>query len=125
MRNGTKRDLLMMLLLTVFTCGIYYLYWVYVTSKEMEEFTGERSIPPIVHLLLMIFTGTLWGFAWDILTAQKIAKMQQMVGIAPRDNVGLYLVLDILGAGPVAGLGMVVPFLQQNDLNEIYAAHRG
>ena len=87
----------------------------------MDEFTGERGIPPVVHLLLLFFTASLWGYAWDILTAQRIERMQQMVGIPPRNNGGLYLVLDALGAGPVAGLGMVVPFLQQNDLNEIYA----
>lgn len=122
MRNGTRRDLLMMILLTVFTCGLYYIYWIYVTSKEIEEFTGERSIPPIVHVLLMIVTGTLWGYAWDILTAQKIERMQQQVGLPSRNNTGLYLLLDILGGGPVVGLGIVVPFLQQSELNEIYAA---
>lgn len=121
MRNGTRRDLLMMTLLLFFTCGLYYIYWLYQTSKEMDEFTGERGIPPVVHLLLLFFTASLWGYAWDILTAQRIERMQQMVGITPRNNSGLYLVLDALGAGPVAGLGMVVPFLQQNDLNEIYA----
>ena len=121
MRNGTRRDLLMMALLLFFTCGLYYIYWLYQTSKEMDEFTGERGIPPVVHLLLLFITASLWGYAWDILTAQRIERMQQMVGITPRNNSGLYLVLDALGAGPVAGLGMVVPFLQQNDLNEIYA----
>ncbi len=121
MRNGTRRDLLMMAILLVVTCGLYYFYWLYQTSKEMDEFTGEQGIPPIVHLILLIITGTLWGIAWDILTAQRIERMQQLVGITPRNNTGLYLVLDILGAGPIYGLGMVVPFLQQNDLNEIYA----
>ena len=121
MRNGTRRDLLMMALLLFFTCGLYYIYWLYQTSKEIDEFTGERGVPPVVHLLLLFITASLWGYAWDILTAQRIERMQQMVGITPRNNSGLYLVLDALGAGPVAGLGMVVPFLQQNDLNEIYA----
>ena len=111
----------MMAILLVVTCGLYYFYWLYQTSKEMDEFTGEQGIPPIVHLILLIVTGSLWGFAWDILTAQRIERMQQLVGITPRNNTGLYLVLDILGAGPIYGLGMVVPFLQQNDLNEIYA----
>ena len=110
-----------MAILLLVTCGLYYFYWLYVTSKEMDEFTGEQGIPPIVHLILLIVTGTLWGIAWDILTAQRIERMQQLVGITPRNNMGIYLVLDILGAGPIYGLGMVVPFLQQNDLNEVYA----
>ena len=120
MRNGTRRDLLTMAILMLVTCGLYYFYWLYKTSQEMDAYTGEQGIPPIVHLLLLIFTGTLWGIAWDILTAQKIERMQQLAGITSRNNSGLYLVLDILGAGPIYGLGMVVPFLQQNELNEIY-----
>ena len=110
----------MMGILMLVTCGLYYFYWLYKTSQEMDAYTGEQGIPPIVHLLLLIFTGTLWGIAWDILTAQKIERMQQLAGITSRNNSGLYLVLDILGAGPIYGLGMVVPFLQQNELNEIY-----
>lgn len=121
MRNGTRRDLLMMLILTVITGGLYYFYWAYKTSKEMDEFTGERGIPPIIHLILLICTVSLWGYVWDILTAQKIERMQRMVGIPARNQAGLYIVLDFLGAGPIYGIGIVVPFLQQNDLNEIYA----
>ena len=122
MRNGTRRDLLMMLVLTVITGGLYYFYWAYKTSKEMDRFTGERGIPPLVHLILLICTVSLWGYVWDILTAQKIERMQRMVGLPARNQSWLYVALDFLGAGPVAGLGIVVPFLQQNDLNEIYAA---
>jgi hypothetical protein len=110
------------LLLTLLTCGIYYLYWVYETSKDVEDFLGEKDIPPIVHLLLFVVTGTLYGFFWDYWIAQKLVKMQRRVGVPEKDNTVLYLALDILGAGPIAGLGIVVPLLQQSDLNEVYAA---
>lgn len=112
----------MMLVLTFITGGLYYFYWAYKTSKEMDEFTGERGIPPIVHLVLLICTISLWGYVWDILTAQKIERMQRMVGLPARNQSWLYVALDFLGAGPIYGIGIVVPFLQQNDLNEIYAA---
>ena len=112
----------MMAILLVITGGLYYFYWAYKTSKEMDEFTGERGIPPIVHLILLICTATLWGYIFDILTAQKIERMQRLVGLPARNQSVLYIVLDFLGAGPIYGIGIVVPFLQQNDLNEIYAA---
>ena len=52
--------------------------------------------------------------------AQKIARMQEMVGLPRNDETVLYLVLDLLGAGPVAGLGIVVPLIEQSRLNQIY-----
>jgi hypothetical protein len=122
MRVPSPRSPVKVLLLTLLTCGIYYLYWVYETSKEVEGFLGEKDVPPVVHLLLFIVTGTLYGFFWDYWIAQKLVKMQRRVGVPEKDNTVLYLALDILGAGPVAGLGIVVPLLQQSDLNEVYAA---
>jgi hypothetical protein len=122
MRVPSSRSPVKVLLLTLVTCGIYYLYWVYETSKDVEDFLGETDIPPIVHILLFIITGTLYGFFWDYWLAQKIVKMQRRAGTPEKDNTVLYLALDILGAGPIAGLGIVVPLLQQSDLNEVYAA---
>ena len=120
MRIGINRSPVMVLLLLFLTCGLYYFYWVYVISKEVEEFTGQSDIPPVVDLLLFIFTGTRWGYVWDRRMGQKIAQMQEMVGLPRNDESILYLVLDLLGAGPVAGLGIVVPLLQQSRLNQIY-----
>ncbi len=120
-RIPSERSLALVLLLSLATCGIYYLYWMYATAQETDEFLGEpASIPPIVHVLLYIFTGTLWGFAFDILTAQKVARMQQRVGMPSTDNTILYLVFDLLGAGPYYGLGIVTTLMEQNSLNEIY-----
>lgn len=122
MRNGTQRSPVSVLILILLTCGLYYFWWAYTTSREIDEYLGESDIPPIVHLLLLIFTGTLWWFVWDILTARRIARMQARAGLPAKDNSILYLILNLLGAGPVAGLGVLVALLQQSDLNAIYAA---
>ena len=120
MRIGVSRSPLMVLFLSLITCGIYYLYWIYVISKEMNEFLGEEDLPPVIDLVLMIVTGTLWGYVWDWRTGGKIARMRQMVGLPADNDAPLYLVLDILGAGPVAGLGLVVMLLEQSRLNQVY-----
>ncbi len=49
-----KRNLLGMLFLTLFTCGIYFLYWVYKTKHEINDNGGKIpsfifAILPIVH----------------------------------------------------------------------------
>ena len=119
-----NRSPVMMLLLLVVTCGLYYPYWLYTTSRDMDDFLGTSEIPPIVHLLLFIFTGTLWGYVWDFMAAQRITKMQAQVGLPVQDDTAIYLVCDVLGAGPIAGLGIVVPLLEQSRLNEVYDAAR-
>lgn len=120
MRKGTVRDPLVVLVLTVLTCGVYYLWWVYETSREIDEYLGDSTIPPLVHVLLFLVTGTLWGYVFDFLTAQRIVRMQERAGMTPKDNSVLYLILDLLGAGPIGGLGLVSTLMQQSDLNAIY-----
>ena len=124
MTIGTKRDPAVVFLLTVLTCGLYYFWWVYETSREIDAFLGESDVPPIVHVILLIATGTLWGFVWDLMTARRIVRMQEKVGLPAKDNSIVYLALDILGAGPIAGLGLVSALIQQSDLNAIYRAAR-
>ena len=119
-----NRDPIMVLLLLIVTCGLYYPYWLYTTSRDIDEFLGNSEIPPVVHLLLFICTAGLWGYVWDFMTGQRIVRMQQQAGLPPKDDTIIYLVCDILGAGPVVGLGIVVPLLQQSRLNEVYYAAR-
>lgn len=124
MRQGTVQNPTTVLILILLTCGLYYFWWAYRTSREIDDYLGDSEIPPIVHLLLLIVTGTLWWFVWDILTARRIARMQAMAGLTPKDNTILYTVLNLLGAGPVAGLGALVALMQQSDLNAVYNARR-
>jgi len=120
-----KRSPAWVLILSIITCGIYYLYWIYATSKDVDEFLGESDIPPIVHVLLFLVTGSLYGYFWDFIIGQKIVKMQRKVGLPEKDNTLICIGLDILGAGPIAGLGIIVPLIQQGALNEVYDAARG
>lgn len=125
MRIGKRRGPVMVLLLSLLTCGLYYLYWVYVTSSEIQEYTGERDIPPIVELLLTLFTGGLYLFYWDWKTAKQIARMQSRLGLNVTDNSLLYLIFNILGAGPIYGLGIVNLVIQQIHLNEVWERASG
>ena len=122
MRVPAKRSPAWVLVLSIITCGVYYLYWVYATSKDIDEFLGETDIPPIVHVLLFLVTGSLYGYFWDYIIGQKTVKMQRKVGLPEKDNTILCIILDILGAGPIAGLGIIVPLIQQGSLNEVYDA---
>ena len=44
MRLGTRRDPALVLIFTLLTCGIYYLFFIYKASQEMDDFLDETTI---------------------------------------------------------------------------------
>ena len=46
MTKGTVRSVPMLVLLSIVTCGIYYLYWIYKTTDEIKNFMGREDINP-------------------------------------------------------------------------------
>ena len=124
MRIGTRREPGLVLLFSLLTCGIYYYWWVYAVSAEIQDFLGEYDTPPWLELVLAALTCGLYLFYWDWKIAEKIARMQQQVGLPVTNNAVLYLVLNLLGAGPVYGLGLLVPLIQQMHLNDVWNAAR-
>jgi hypothetical protein len=119
-----SRSLLKVFLLLILTCGLYYFYWVYVTSSDINKMRGG-GFPPVLDLLLTLLTGGLWLYWWDWRVGQEVAELQARYGLPVQNNSALYLILDILGAGPIAGLGIVVPLIQQSTLNAVYERARG
>ncbi len=122
MRLGTPRDPALTLVLIFLTCGIYYLYFIYVVSQETSEFLGEADISPGVEALLSLVTCGLWNIYWDYRMGKRIALMSARAGLPPTDNAVLYLVLDLAGFGGFASLGLVNPILQQDSLNRVWRA---
>ena len=122
MRLGTPRDPALTLVLILLTCGIYYLYFIYVVSQETQDFLDDREISPGVEALLSLITCGLWNIYWDYRMGKRVAEMCVQVGLPVTDNAVLYLVLDLVGFGGFSSLGLVNPVLQQDSLNRIWKA---
>jgi len=122
MRLGTPRDPALTLVLILLTCGIYYLYFIYVVSQETGDFLGEQEFSPGVEVLLSIVTCGIWNIYWDYRIGKRAAEMCGQVGLPVTDNATLYLVLDLVGVGGFGSLGLVNPVLQQDTLNRIWKA---
>ena len=122
MRLGTPRDPGLTLALILLTCGIYYLYFIYVVSQETQDFLGEPETSPGVEVLLSLVTCGLYNVYWDYKMGKRIAEMCPRVGLPVTDNAVLYLVLDLVGFGGFGSLGLVNPILQQDSLNRIWKA---
>lgn len=58
---GELRSPLVVLLLGLITCGIYFLFWYYKSFDEMKDYSGE-GLGGLVGLLLSIFCGIITMF---------------------------------------------------------------
>ncbi len=122
MRLGQRRDPALTLVWILLTWGVYYLYFIYRVSQETQEFLGESEMSPGTELVLSLVTCGLWNVYWDYRMGKRMARMCAEVGLPVTDNAALYLVLDLLGVGGFASVGLVNPVLQQDTLNRIWQA---
>ncbi len=122
MRLGTPRDPALTLLMILLTCGLYYLYFIYIVSEETQEFLGERDVSPGIEVLLSVLTCGLYNVYWDYKMGKRVADMCGRVGLPPTDNAVLYLILDLVGVGGFGGLGLINPIVQQDLLNRVWKA---
>jgi hypothetical protein len=95
----TERNPVVVVVLSLLTCSLYGFYWLYVTTKELKEETGDERLDPTVDLLLAIVTFGLWGIyaAWrnaDIAHRALVAR-----GVAHQDRSAM-----------IAGFGIATYF---------------
>lgn len=111
-----KRELVTCILLTIFTCGIYGLVWMYQLTEDVAALDNKSGISGGAALLLTIITCGIYGIYWSYKMGQEVYKIKLEKNMYARDNSILYVVLDILG------FAIVNYCLIQSDLNEIAEA---
>ncbi|MCU7699668.1 DUF4234 domain-containing protein [Enterococcus gallinarum] len=55
---------LMVILLTIITCGIYSLFWLYQTTQDLTEYSEDYRLTPGMSVLLTIITCGLYQIYW-------------------------------------------------------------
>ena len=103
-----ERNIVVCILLTLVTCGIYGIYWVIMMAREAVS-VKDASDNGILEIVLMLFLPFLGFF----MTEKKFAEGCAAKGIEHSDNSILYLILGLVG------LGIVDYCMMQNDLNKI------
>ncbi|MEK6981973.1 MAG: DUF4234 domain-containing protein [Candidatus Micrarchaeota archaeon] len=72
-----KRDPIKVIIFSILTLGIYYLYWFYQTRTELNELTGGKTsaiVWLILGLLPIVGFYVLWRYAQDV---EKVSKGSQ------------------------------------------------
>jgi hypothetical protein len=91
---GVPRSIGMTILLSIVTCGIYGLYWTYVTYEELKNH-NHRGLGGVVGLILGIFIGIVNLF---VLPSEIKAMYTDDGRPSPVDPIiGLWFLLPIVG----------------------------
>lgn len=105
-----NRNIALVIVLSIVTCGIYSLYWTYVTMDALDKEGGASNMPVIAQFLLLFFyVGyILFGLNADA----NINAIKAKRGLPTTDNKILWLVLGLF-------LPIVLVILVQNEINQL------
>jgi uncharacterized SAM-binding protein YcdF (DUF218 family) len=119
MRNqrfiGQRKSIFMVLVLPFITCGIYSFVWLYQTTRELNEYTGDYRVSPGLAVVLTIITGGLYQIYWWYRMNEQLMQAQADTGYSViTDNKLLFILLAIFG------LGIINVAILQSDLNLLW-----
>ena len=103
-----NRNIVMCIIWTLLTFGIYGIYWIVMMTKEAVS-VKDSADSALLEIVLMLFLPFLGMY----MVEKKFAEGCAARGIAHNDQSILYLILGLVG------LGIVPLCMIQNDLNNI------
>ena len=113
-----ERNSALVVVLMLVTCGIYYAYWIFKTSDELQRTTGDPTINPALDLVLSLVTCGLWGFYVHYRNAQKLHAL--LVRLDPQHQDQSSAVLLLCVATIFVGVtGVIASYLVQEDFNRL------
>ena len=114
-----RRNVATAVVLSILTCGLYGIYWIYVMANEMnalEENPYGTSGLQVVALTILTFG--LDGVYFVYRFGQRMYDLSNDYGILTSDNSIINMVL-FLASYFIPGAYIVTLAIMQNDMNKI------
>ena len=103
-----QRSIVVAILLSLVTCGIYGIYWMFEINKETNELAGNVEYTSgWMVLLLSLVTCGIYTFFWNYKIGQNVNEIN-----GDSNMHILFLILSL------CGLGIVNYFLAQDAINK-------
>lgn len=106
--NIKPRNIVVAIILSIITCGIYGIYWTIMMTREAVS-VKDPTDSAVLEILLMLFL----PFVGFMMVEKKFTEGLAAQNIAHQDNSVLYLVLGLVG------LGIIPMCMIQSDLNKL------
>ena len=104
-----ERNVITGILLTIFTCGLYGMYWAFCIGREAVSVKSESDKGILEGILC-----ALVPFVGMYLTEKKFAAGCAAKGIRHKDNAIMYLLIALLPYGWIVDM-----YMMQTELNDL------
>lgn len=111
MSEINKRQIVVCIILSVITVGIYEIYWMYLLVKNTRTIKNDQS-STVGEMLCLIFI-PFYSLFWWYTRGQLVKDIFAEHGYSATGNEIVYLILGI------CGLGIVSMAIMQNDFNSL------
>ncbi len=108
----TNRNIVVAIILSLVTCGIYSIYWFIVMTDDANTVSGDNKTSGAMAFVFTLITCGIYEIYWYYQMGKKLYAAGRTYGKDIADNSVIYLVLGIFG------LGIVSYALIQSDLNK-------
>ena len=107
-----NRNVVLAIILSLVTCGIYSIYWFIVMTDDANKVSGDNKTSGAMAFVFSLITCGIYELYWYYQMGKKLYTAGKNYGKDIADNSVIYLVLGIFG------LGIVSYALIQSDLNK-------
>lgn len=109
-----NRNIVVCILLSILTCGIYSLVWMYQMTNDVAYLNNDVKFNGASVILFSILTCGIYTIYWNYKMGKEIYEAKVSRGLRVSDNSVLYLILCIIG------FSIINYCLMQSDLNEVH-----
>ena len=94
---GEKRDIVMPIVLTFLTCGIYGIYWHFKMMSEVAADLGRTDINPVMEIVLIFVTCGIYAIYLAYKYPKLVTEMQARRGMPINDISTVSILLALFG----------------------------
>lgn len=105
-----NRSLIMYILLTIITCGLYSLYFIYKLAEDVNVICaddGKQTTGLLLYLLLTLVTCGLYTFYWMYSLGNRLCQNAPRYGLTFQENGTTVLLWQVFGS-LLCGVGALV-----------------